>query len=234
MPWLNFCKKCNAEVPLGESCSHCGGKLSKTNERLSFGCVRAPVKSWFCWNSILRVALPVLLLVALVTLLLEGVFSGGQGVRLLFLQGFLSTVLGVLGMMLLFIWLLLGIQGRESVHYVIDKSGVFAYTYLDKPTAVKLSARFLSREGVEKLRGDEQAVSGFLLVRKEFLAWADVRRVRCWRENCQLLFFRPRWWQALSITCPPSEYAEAEAFVRKKLGRSKQVQVLPIEKKKRG
>ena len=47
MPLVNYCRKCKAEVPLGESCSYCGGKLAATGEMISFGVVRAPVKEWF-------------------------------------------------------------------------------------------------------------------------------------------------------------------------------------------
>ena len=30
MPLANYCRKCKAEVPVGESCPYCGAKLTKT------------------------------------------------------------------------------------------------------------------------------------------------------------------------------------------------------------
>ena len=58
MPLANYCRKCKAEVPVGESCPYCGAKLTKTGERLSFGVSRAPWRDWFSWNRLLRVGLP--------------------------------------------------------------------------------------------------------------------------------------------------------------------------------
>ena len=64
MSIMNYCRKCKREVPPGEACPFCAGKLSKTNERLSFWMGRIPVRDWFAWNQALRVALPVLGIVA--------------------------------------------------------------------------------------------------------------------------------------------------------------------------
>ena len=63
MPLVNYCRKCRAETPLGESCPYCGGKLAQTGEQISFGLVRRPEREWFSWNNVLRIALPVLALV---------------------------------------------------------------------------------------------------------------------------------------------------------------------------
>lgn len=227
MPWLNYCKKCKAEVPVGEYCPLCSGKLTKAGERLSFGMVRTPVRDWFSWNQALRIALPTLLLVAAVTLLIEGSVSGGRGIQALFLQGFFWTLIGLLGLMLLVMLLALLLQGKERVHFVLDRDGVHAYTYLDHPTTVRLYARFLTWASAEAMQEQETAMSGFLLVKRVDLLWSDVKRVRCWREDRRILFFRPTWWQALWITCMAEEYTEAEAFVRKKLARNKKVKILP-------
>lgn len=64
MPLVNYCKKCGAEVPLGESCIYCSKKLTRTGEQISFGTITSPVKEWFSWNAFLRVILPVWFLVA--------------------------------------------------------------------------------------------------------------------------------------------------------------------------
>ncbi len=219
MPWLNECKKCKQEVPAGETCPQCYGKLAKTGEKLSFMMLRQPVRDWFAWNRVLRAVLPALGLAAATTLLLEGLASGGRGIQSLFLQGFFWTLMAVLGLMLLVMLVIYLLQGNEYVRFVLDRDGVHAFTYLRNPTALKLYARFLNWETAQKLQNDEQARDGLCLIRKAEIAWGSVRRVRCWRENGQILFFRPSFWQALVISCPPGEYAQAEAFVRKKLGK---------------
>ncbi len=224
---MNFCKKCKREVPDGEACPFCYGKLSKTNEQISFWMGRNPVRDWFSWNRVLRVALPVLGCVAAAVLLLEGLLSGGRGVQSLFLQGFFGTLLWVLGAMLLFMLVVLLLQGKENVHFVLDRTGAYADTYLDHPTPLRLYARFTTPEMVEALQGEEPAAAGPTLVRRVYIAWGDVRKLRCWRETRQLLFFRPSWWQVLVVACPPALYGEAEAYVRKKLTRNKKAKMIP-------
>ena len=71
MPLVQYCKKCKTEVPLGESCVHCGGKLTKSNEMISFGVARTPVREWFCWNEWLRIILLLLGGMMLLVLLIE-------------------------------------------------------------------------------------------------------------------------------------------------------------------
>ena len=230
MAWMNECKKCKREVNTGETCSLCGGKLAKTNERLSFWMYRIPVREWFAWNLVLRVALPVLVLVAGFTLALEGGMSGEKGIQALFLQGFLWMLLGVLGAMLLAMLIVLIVQGKEIVRYTLDKTGIHACTYLERETALKRCAHFVTAAAVERLQSGGKAVDGLVLVKAVEIPWVSIKRVRFWNENRQILFFRPTWWQVLVITCPPIEYTEAEAYIRKKLGRNKAVSIVPSSK----
>lgn len=227
MPWMNYCKKCKAEVSASESCPHCGGRLAKTGERLSFLMARLPVRDWFAWNQVLRAALPALLLVAVVTLLAEGMASGGRGIQALFLQGFFWALMGALGGMLLVMLVIFSLQGKEYVRFVLDKDGVHAFTYLENITALRLYARFLTWASVEAMEKDMEGAQGPVPIRRADIAWQSVSRVRCWRENGQLLFFRPSWWQVMVVSCPAGEYAEAEAFVRKKLARNKKAIIVP-------
>ncbi|MEG2481280.1 MAG: hypothetical protein RSB06_04565 [Clostridia bacterium] len=232
MPFVNYCRKCKTETPLGESCPYCGGKLPKTGEQISFGIVRKPVQNWFAWNQILRVVIPVLLLVLVIVVTAEAVAGGTAGVVRLFSQGFFWTLLGIFGAVLLLCLLLLCLQGTERVHYVFDKQGVHACTYVRSATDMALFARFLTLNSVQKLNEEiHQPLEGLTLIRRISLPWAEVRRVRVWREGFTLLFFRPSLWQVLAVCCPMAELEEAEAFVRNKLKRNQKVKVQPIQTK---
>ena len=226
MPMVNFCKKCKAEVPAGEQCPHCLGRLTRSGERLSFGLVRVPVRDWFSWNQALRVMLPTLGLVAAATLLMEGAVSGSRGIQALFLQGFFWTLMGVLGLMLLAMLTLLTAQGKETVRFVFDRDGIHAYTYLNRPSALRLYSRFLTWASMNAMQKEELSMEGYHLVKRVDVLWTDIKRVRFWKENRQILLFKPAWWQALSVTCPLHEYEAAEAFLRKKLGRNKKVKII--------
>lgn len=230
MPLVNYCRKCKAEVALGESCQYCGGKLTQAGEMISFGVVRAPVKEWFAWNSLLRVALPVLALVTATVLGAEAAAAGQAGVIALIEQGFLQTMLGVLGVTLGLIWLLLSLQGVENVHVVLDKQGVHIRTYLPEGNTLAMAARFVGAQTAERLALEDERppLAGLVLVRRITLPWTAVKRVRIWREGGSILFFRPSLWMAAAVRCPYAELSEVEAYVRKKLKRQKKVKIIPI------
>ena len=229
MAIANYCQKCAVETPTGESCPYCGGKLSKTNERFSFGVTRRPVRDWFEWNRYLRVGLPVLGVIFLAAVLGEGFAAGGAGVLRLFQRGFAGTMLALLAGLLLIVFALLWLQGVENVHYVLDREGVKAYTYLRDARPFRLYARFLTPAAVRGLAEEKHALPGLTLVRRTILPWEALRRVRVWREGSTLLFFRPAFWQVLAAVCPVFDLPQAEAWVRAKVKRYKTVQVLPRE-----
>lgn len=235
MPLVNYCRKCKAEVPPGESCPYCGGKLSQSGRQLSFGAAHTPVRDWFGWNGFLRVILPVLAAVFVITLLAEGMATGFNGIAALLKQGFFWQMVGLLAASLGGCWLLLMLQGPEKVHYIIDQQGVQIRTYLVDPTPVQLYARFLSHGSVEELaRSDARPpLEGLTLVRSICLPWAAVRRVRIWREESVLLFYRPCFWQAAAVHCPVEDLEQAEELVRKKLKRFPKVHVFPLPPKKK-
>ena len=233
MPLANYCRKCRAETPAGESCPYCGGKLTKAGERLSFGVSRAPWRDWFCWNRLLRVGLPVWALSFLLIALAEFCSGGTPALAGLFRRGFGLTMLWLPGGMLALFWALLFCQGQEKVHYLLDKDGVSAYTYVsEEVNDLALYARFLTPAQTEAMQEDEHALPGLRLVRRVILPWERMKRVKIWREGQTLLFFDPAYWQVLAVTCPVQELAEAEAWVRAKTKRFKTVRVLPAEKEK--
>jgi len=233
MPLVNYCRKCKAETPLGESCPYCGGKLAQTGEQISFGLLRRPEKEWFAWNNLLRIALPVWVLVLVFVVAAEGAAAGTDGVIALLTGGFLRTMLGLLAAAIAAIWLLLKAQGVESVHVVLDKQGVQVRTYVQDGNMLALYARFLSESAVEKLvQEDERPVlEGLTLVKRISLPWNSISRVRIWREGSTILFFRPSFWQAAAVRMPISELEQAEEYVRKKMKRNKKAKVQPVIKK---
>ena len=232
MPLVNYCKKCKAEVPLGESCVYCGGKLAQTGEQISFGVVRRPVGEWFAWNGFLRIVLPVMAMVMIFVIAGEAAVGGAQAVQALLSQGFLTTMLALFGAALALIFALLWVQGTEHVHVVLNQTGMQVRTYIPQGRTVGVYARFASPEALEKLAASDEraALAGLMLVKRTLLPWSQVRRVQVWREGNAILFFRPIFWQAAAVRCPVGELAQAEAFVRKKLKRFKKAKIHPVEK----
>lgn len=222
MPYSNYCKKCNAETPVSESCPRCGTKLTRAGERLSLTVERVPVRDWFSWNTMLRVVVPVIGVVLLATVLAEAIAEGGQGVQAVFVQGFFWTLLGALGLMLLFTLVLLSLQGRETVRYVLDGKGAHAYVYVKGTSAVPLYARLTTPQAAAALQQDApEPMAGYHFVRRVDIAWAQVRRVGFWPETHTILLYQPSFWLALCIRAGQGVYAEAEAHVRKKAPKRK-------------
>lgn len=232
MPLANYCRTCKAETPVGELCPYCGGKLTKTGQRLSFGVTRTPLYDWFGWNEYLRLGLPVIAAIFLISVLTE-LFTGGiPALSRLFASGFTLGILLMLGGLLLLIFLLLFLQGPEKVRYIFGKDGVTALTYLEPEAILPMYARFVTPQQAETLAQTEDVLPGYRLIRQANLPWNSLSRVRLWREGGVMLFYRPGWWQALSVNVPLSEWDETEAWVRAKLKRQKG-KVLPEEKKGR-
>lgn len=230
MPLVNYCRKCRAETPPGEACPYCGGKLGKTGEQISFGVVKVPARDWFSWNEVLRVLLPAWLMAFAGVLAAEAWASGEAGVTALLRQGFLWTMLALLGAVLLSVLALMLLRGPERVHYVLDRQGVHARAYVPQGcAAVRFYARFTSPAAAQRLAGEEsrRPPEGLVLVRRVTLPWETVRRVRVWREGGMLLFFRPGYWQVLAMRCPAGEMEGAEEYVRRKLRRFKRARVSP-------
>lgn len=221
MPLVNYCKKCKAEVPNGETCPRCGAGLTKAGARLSFRTERTPVLDWFSWNGVLRVVVPVITLVLMISVLAEAVTEGPAGIANLFVQGFFGLLLLALGFTLALAALFFILQGRETVCYVLDQKGAHAHVYINKPTPIRLYARLTTPEAVEGLQVNGPVEPGLTYIRGVDIPWVEIRRAQYWPETATCLLYRPYWWQAMCIRCPLNAYSEAETFVRGKLSRKR-------------
>ena len=235
MPLVQYCKKCKTEVPVGENCPYCGGKLAQTTGQISFGQVRKPISEWFEWNNGLRIVLPVLVLVVMIAVAAEAAAGGTNAVIVLLTGGFVTSIAGLFVMLLGAMGLLFVLQGVQNVHVVLDRQGVQVRVYIPASSRLSLYAHFLTVQSAQTLarEDDRPALEGLTLVRRIVLPWNSISRVRIWREGCAVLFFRPTFWQAAAIRVPFSEMEEVETFVRKKLKKKVQPPAAAEKKKKR-
>ena len=223
MPLTSYCKKCARDVPVGDICPDCGGKLAASAVRLAWCVDHVPLRDWMCWNAVMRIALPAAGITLAVTLLLETIFGGLAGLAQLLSGGLLPTLtwltLGSLAVLLLVFIL----QGDDLLDCVIDSTGVHIQQYLPRPTAFKLALRLKSPQLLKQR--DESDV---LLIASRSISWKEIRRVQLWREKGLILLYAPAWWQRLTIPCTHATWKDALAFIRDKLGKKKDV-ILPPE-----
>lgn len=144
MPNTCRCKKCGLEAPVGPACPRCGGKLNPKDAHTSWRMERNPVCDWMCWNAVMRVLLPALMLALALVLLLEALLGGMAGVEDLLRKGLLLTFALVLLAASALTLLRMLLMGEDVLECVLDGKGVTVRTLLPHPTAVKLLCRMRS------------------------------------------------------------------------------------------
>ena len=231
-----YCKKCAREVDAGEVCPFCGSRLGKTAAHAAWCVERAPVKDWMCWNAVMRLLLPAAAAVLLLVLAVEGLAGGIGAVDRLMATGFPGVLLILLGTLLVMIFLVLLLQGKELADYVIDNRGIHEIHYLPSPTPLKLVMRLKSPALLKE--ASQGGAVPVLKIGEKNLAWKDVARVQLWPEKCMILFYAPSWWLRIAVTCTPFSWQDALGLVREKLGRRRKIQlppslVIPAEAKTR-
>lgn len=223
MPLSSYCKKCGQDVPVSSFCPNCRSKLAANTVRLAWCAEHHPVRDWMCWNSVMRLLLPVLGATILLLLLLEGLMGGLTGVASLLSGGLIVTLLYITCLLLAVMLGVFILQGDDLLDCVIDARGIHVQQYLPHPTALRLllrgkSPRLLSQMGDDSL----------LLLSSREIAWKDIQRVQLWPEKTMILFYAPRWWMRVALPCSPFVWQDALDFIREKIGKRKAV-LLPEE-----
>ena len=176
-----------------------------------------------CWNAVLRWLFPAGLAVLILALALEGLSGGPEAVERLFRSDFLLTLAGMIGLLLLLVFLALLLQGKELMDYVVDSRGIHVTRYLPRPTALRLILRFKSPRMMSQISPEE--ASPILRLEERSLPWREVSRVQLWPEKCYLLFYAPAWWLRIPVRCTPFSWEDALFYVREKLGKKKSVEL---------
>ena len=223
MPLTSYCKKCGQDIPVSSFCPNCRSKLAPSTVRLAWCVEHHPVRDWMCWNSVMRLLLPVLGATILLLLLLEGLMGGLAGVMSLLGGGLIVTLLYITCLLLSAMLGVFILQGEDLLDCVIDARGIHVQVYLSHPTALRLLLRGKSPRLLAQM-GDD----ALLLLSSREIAWKDIQRVQLWPEKTMVLFYAPRWWMRVALPCSPFAWQDALDFIRDKIGKKKAV-ILPEE-----
>ncbi len=216
-----YCKKCGREVEAGEVCPRCGTRLGKTAAHAAWCVERTPVLDWMYWNSVMRLLLPAALGILLIALASEWVTGGIGAVEKMISTGF-PAVLGILlAAVLVLVFLVLLLRGKELSDFVVDNRGIHETRYLPRPTKLKLILRMKS----PGLLRTEEGAEGVIRLAARDLAWKDVARVQLWPEKCMILFYSPAWWLRIPAVCTPFSWEDCMGLIRGKLGKKKKVRL---------
>lgn len=226
MALTSYCKKCDKDVPVGEICPYCGGKLTAASVRTAWCRERIPVKDWICWNGVMRFVLPGALGILIIIVLAELISGGPGALERMIGTGLLTILLVILGAILLVAFLALLLQGKDLQDTVADGKGIRVTTWLPEPTALKLFVRMKPASLLEKTRTEGQ--TPVLELDTTEIAWKNITRVQLWPEKCMILFYAPKMWLRLSITCTPFTWEDCLTLIREKIGKKKNVDLPPI------
>jgi hypothetical protein len=222
MPVMYYCKKCKQEVPPDTVCPICGQKLSENSLRLSWSFGLAPVRDFLSWNSILRVALPALILLMLVITGVEFGRKGILGVQVLLAQGFWSLLSVLMAAMIVAVFAALALRGREEVRYILDGKGVHIQVWQMKPSFIKRIFGMIPPEAQQGSMGQFE----WMLEEKHIL-WAKLCRVGFWPDRDKILLYSPRFYLAAALHALPETYDDAVRFIYEHVKKRPGVMRLP-------
>ncbi len=222
MPVMAWCKKCKQEVMPDSVCPLCGQKLPANSLRLSWAYEFAPVRDFLSWNSILRVALPVLALLMLLIIGVEWGRKGLLGVQALLAQGVWGLLLLLAAAMMLAALLMLLTRGREDVRYILDSKGVHVQVWQAKPSLFKRVFRMVPDQGQTGLPGQTM-----WMLEERHIPWPMLRRVAFWPDKDKILLYNPRFWLCLTLHALPETYDDAIRFIYEQVKKRPGVMKLP-------
>jgi hypothetical protein len=205
-----YCRKCGTDNETNV-CDTCGRTLKNTSARYMWRVARVPVLDGVAVRSILRALLYAELLLLFGLTAAQYLLKSFTEARDLLTSGGLLTALlecylagALLGI------LVLALQGREEVRYVLDPKGALLQTWIC-PSRLRCWTRFLSYD--KRVFLTDSTGGPCMLARETHLLWADVRRAEFRARASRIDLFRPSAFLFMSLKIPRAEYGQAADLV---------------------
>lgn len=207
----SYCSKCKMESP-GDTCRGCGKRASANAQRNIWSIAAVPVSDGRLWRAILLTLLGVTALLFLLIFGLEAILSSNQRVHAMWRGGVPQMILAIPLIGILLSFLVLTIQGRETLVYVLDKQGAHLQTW----HAFGRMKSWARLQCYEKIRDIPQADGSVMHLSQEWhMLWKDVQAVKYQPARaCILLYHTPRC-APMVLRLPPEEYEGAAGWVQK-------------------
>ena len=208
-----YCKKCkaNSASPI---CEHCGAQINPQGQRFIWRYVRTPLGDTPTLVGAFKlIALTVTCLV-LFLFLGELIFSSDKrsALTMLSASGILPWALILLAFCVTVVLLVLALQGREELHFVLESRGAFVQTWI-APSRLKCLARFIpyERYGISRdAEGNER-----MLIGQTNLQWQDVCRYEVRRHAGRIDLYRPSGFRFMSIYPEREEMEAVEDYCKR-------------------
>lgn len=202
-----YCSKCGGQNNTAQ-CTHCGKKLPAGSMRNVWNVARVPAGDPLVWKTVLCFLFSLVGVLFLLALFCNLIMKGNVDAALEALPAILAVLpLGAVGALVVLL-----LQGREEVWYIMQADGVRVQTW-HRPSRLHSWARLQSyREGAACPQPD-----GSLLTPagEVTLAWRDIAVKRCSPQTGRIYLFRTPHVTPLILRLPADEYNMAEAMVNK-------------------
>ena len=206
-----YCKKCKRDSA-SPVCQYCGVQIASLhqNERFFWKMLRIPLGDTVTVIGALRILLALLIMLVLTLFVGELIFSSDKSsaVYLLTMGGILPWALVFLAIGAAAVFLMLGLQGREEMHFVVDNRGAHVMTWIE-PSRMKCFARFVPYEEF-KITADSEG-NPRMLIGESHILWDDVCRFEVRGRAGRIDLYRPSGFRFMSLY---PEKQEMEALVQ--------------------
>ncbi len=210
---IYYCAKCQQQN-MRNVCDSCGKGLSAATARFIWSDYRLPLSDIFRLGAVLRVTLMALALLIVVMFIMEYILTGMDAVNFLTNSGILPALVQVyLGAVALAL-LVMGLQGRENVQYVLDPKGILKRTWIT-PTRLHCWARGLRYDPLSIQQNAEGLP--FMMAHEEYLVWTEAARYSLRPRAGRIKLYRPYAFVFMSLHVPREEYEGAAAMIAAKI-----------------
>ncbi len=207
----SYCNKCKAESP-SDVCQTCGKRASANAQRDVWSAAFLPLSDGRTWKSILIVLVVVTGLLLAVLFGLEALLNGSTRTAQMWQGNLPALIFSILPLGLLLSFLLLFLQGKEILVYVLDPRGAHLQTW-HEPSRKKSWARLQSSDPA--LNVPNPAGGLMHLSQERHMVWSDVQSVRYKPGSCTILLYHTPHLAPMVLRMPQQEYETAAAYVAK-------------------
>lgn len=214
---IYYCAKCQRQNPRNV-CDTCGKGLSGAAARYIWSDYRVPLADIARVGAVFRLPLMALSLLIVVMFIMEYILSGANAVAFLTGSGILPALVQVYFGSVVLALLILALQGRENVQYVLDPKGALKRTWIT-PTRLHCWARGIRYD----TRAIQRNADGlpFLMAHEEYLVWQDAGRFVLRPRAGRINLYRPYAFLFMSMHIPRESYEGAAAMVAAKVRQKK-------------
>jgi len=212
-----YCRKCKRDS-MSPVCEYCGTQISalNQNERFRWKMLRMPLGDGATLASALRVLIVALTILFLYLFIGELVSSPDKqrAIFLITMNGELPWLLLMLGVGAGAVLLMLGLQGVEERHFVLDSRGAHLQIWIE-PSRRKCFARLMRYDERRIAAGPDGEAR--MMIGESHIVWSDVCRYEVKKRACRIDLYRPSSFRFMSIYAEKEEFDAVQQYTAQRL-----------------